>query len=402
MERHKIRKEIENLKKKRAYDGHSTTLVTLIIPAGSSVNDIKDLVAQERSTAENIKSKKTRKHVKSALQSIHRRLKKYREFPENGLIIYCGITQDGSMDFHEIVPPRPIQRKRYLCDSHFHTGILEKMVERKRKYGVILVERDNATLGLLIGSKPEVLKDVKGYVPSKHGKGGQSQARFERLIEEQYNKFLKKVAGLSEEIFSRKDIEGILLAGPAYAKDELESYLSKSVKKKVIGKVKTQYMGKAGLRETLNKGSELIKQSRYAKEKKIMDRVMDLAGRGSKRLTFGFDESFTALQNGRVETLIVSEGLEGRIWKGQSDSKSRPKILIDRKDKSREAIRKVIQRKIQGKDGKIKIEKVSEDPIEYLLENAKKYDTEVKLISKVGEPNKILSRFNGIVGILRY
>lgn len=400
VERHKVKKKIENLKGKRAVDGHSTTLVTLIIPQGASVHEIRDLIGKERATAENIKSKQTRKHVKSALQSIHRRLKKYRDFPDKGLVIFCGVTQDRSLELHEIVPPRPIKRKRYLCDSTFHTEVLEEMVKRKRKYGVILVERDRATFGIVRGSQPEVLKDLQGYVPSKHGKGGQSQARFERLIEERYNKFLNKVATVAEEIFDRKEIEGILLGGPAYAKDELENYLSTSIKEELIGKVKTQYLGLSGLREALHKGSKYIQESRYVKEKEVMDHVMDLVGQGSNRLTFGFDETFNALRNGRVETLIVKETLPGQIFKGKSKEKARPEVILDREEKSRETIKEILEKKHQN--GELEIEHVSDDPLGFLIENAKEYGTEVKLISENGEPGEMLSRFNGIVGILRY
>lgn len=400
MERHEIKKKIENLKGKRAVDGHSTTLVTLIIPQGASIREIRDLIARERATAENIKSKQTRKHVKSALQSIHRRLKKYRDFPENGLVIFCGVTQDRSLELHEIIPPRPIKRKRYLCDSSFHTEVLEEMVKRKRKYGVILVERDRATFGMVRGSQPEVLKDLQGYVPSKHGKGGQSQARFERLIEERYNKFLKKVSTVAEEIFERKEIEGILLGGPAYAKDELENHLSKSIKELIIGKVKTQYLGLSGLREALHKGSKYIQESRYVKEKEVMDHVMELAGQGSNLLTFGFDETFDALRNGRVETLIVKETLHGQIFKAQFEGKARPEVILDREEKNRETIRATLEKKHQN--GEFEVEHVSNDPLGFLIEKAEDYGSEVRLISENGEPGEMLSRFNGIVGILRY
>ncbi|NIQ06598.1 MAG: peptide chain release factor 1 [Candidatus Korarchaeota archaeon] len=402
LELHELKKKIKALKGKRAVDGHSTTLVTLIIPSGTSVHEMRDLVSQELATAENIQSKQTRKHVQSALQSILRRLKKYRRFPENGLIIYCGITQEGSLELHEVVPPRQIQRKRYLCDSHFHTELLEELVKRKRQYGVILIERDNATFGMLEGSQARILKDLTGYVPSKHGKGGQSQQRFERLIEERYERFLKRVARIAKEIFTRKEIEGIILGGPAYAKEDLEDYLPKILKNKIIGKVKTQYLGMAGLREALNKGSKFIRDSRYAKEKEVMDRVMDLAGKASERLTFGFDEAFEALRNGRVETLVLSEELSGRVFKGKCGKSTRPHFVFDRERRSETEIKDLIKRKCHQYDDSVKVEQVSDDPIGFLLEKAKNYGTEVKLISRDGEPGEMLSRFDGIVGTLRY
>ena len=64
--RWRFRKQLEQLRKKQS-DDMSTCLVSLYVPPGKQLADIvRDLTA-EAGTAENIKSKKTRKNVIQAL-----------------------------------------------------------------------------------------------------------------------------------------------------------------------------------------------------------------------------------------------------------------------------------------------------------------------------------------------
>jgi len=70
--------------------GRHTELVTVLIPAGANIYTIADQIAAEQSTADNIKSKTTRKNVIDALETVGRELKKYRQTPANGMALFCG------------------------------------------------------------------------------------------------------------------------------------------------------------------------------------------------------------------------------------------------------------------------------------------------------------------------
>lgn len=70
--------------------GSGTSLVSLYIPSGSRIHDYNNLIKHELSTANNIKSKKVKNNVQSALKSIQQRLKLHKTVPENGLAIFAG------------------------------------------------------------------------------------------------------------------------------------------------------------------------------------------------------------------------------------------------------------------------------------------------------------------------
>ncbi len=405
-DRYKLKKLIEELDKKSAIDGHSTTLVTIIIPTGTPVSEISELVRQELATAARIKSRTTRKHVQAALSSIQNRLKYWSKFPENGLIIYSGITQEGKLEYYEVIPPKPIRIKRYLCDSKFDTSVLKEMLREDEKYGIILIERDEATIGLLDGTHVEVIKNLQGFVPAKHGKGGQSQRRFERLIEGAYKEFLKKVGEEANKIFLEMNVKGIIIGGPGFAKEDFinGNYLDYRLREKILGIITTQYLGEEGLREALHEAKELIRESRYVKEREVFEQLMSLATRSPELIASGFNEVNKALNEGKVDVLIIHEGLGGRVFKVLCENVDMDplEVLITSEfelKKFEERAKKMCD-KYQSS---YKIELISEDIIEYLMNKATNIGARVEIISEASEIGEMFKNaFKGIAAILRY
>lgn len=156
--------------------------------------DVMNHMRQEYSQAMNIKSARTRKNVQSALEVIMQRLKLFKKPPEHGMAIFVGTIPRGTKDKMEVYivePPEPLKTYIYRCDSQFLLDPIKEMLEEKRTYGLLVVDRSEATIGLLKGKRIEVVKKITSNVPRKHGRGGQSQRRFERLIEIAAHEYFK-------------------------------------------------------------------------------------------------------------------------------------------------------------------------------------------------------------------
>lgn len=401
-----LKKFIQELDKKTAIDGHSTTLVTVIIPPSTPISEITELIRQEVSTAARIKSRTTRKHVQTALSSIQSRLKYWHRVPKNGLIIYAGITQEGKLEYYEIVPPKPVKIKKYLCDAKFDTSVLKEMLRERDKYGIILLERDEATIGLLDGTHIEVIKELTGYVPAKHSKGGQSARRFERLIEIAYHDFLKKVGEEASKIFLQMDIKGLIIGGPGFAKEEFinGNYLDYRLREKIIGVVTTQYLSEEGLREALDEARELIKGSRYARERKIYEDLMSLSIKSPELVAYGFREVNDALDQGKVDTLVLIEDLTGKVVKIYCKKiEMNPIEVMVTSDAEIDKLEDRAKKICLKHQSEPIVEVISEDIVNYLFEKAKKIGAKVEFISSEGEIHDMFkSAFKGIAAILRY
>lgn len=197
-------KIIINLLKK--YRGYATTLISLYINGNRPIPDVVSMLRQEWALASNIKDKTTRTHVQDALERIINSIKGISKAPENGLAIFAGfhMKNPGNYEwvFHAIIPPIPISTFKYICDTSFHTEILESMVKSSDTYGIIVIERGEAVIALLRGNYWEIVDKVEFFVPNKHAAGGQSALRYKRQTEHLAETFYKLVAERANKVFT--------------------------------------------------------------------------------------------------------------------------------------------------------------------------------------------------------
>src|SRR3989338_575623 len=165
------------IKKLSAKKGRHTELVTVYLPEASSLTEIANQLRNEQGTSENIKSKQVRKNVTSALDKIVRNLALYKRTPENGMAIFCGNVseKEGAADLQiwTIEPPEPVRTKLYWCDQKFVTEPLEDMIAEKEVYGIINLDKGEATIALLKGKRLETIFSEESILPGKSRAGGQ-------------------------------------------------------------------------------------------------------------------------------------------------------------------------------------------------------------------------------------
>ncbi|MEM5874461.1 MAG: hypothetical protein QW641_00835 [Candidatus Aenigmatarchaeota archaeon] len=173
MEAIELEKLIRELEKIR---GRHTELISLYIPAGANIHEISNQLIQEKGTAENIKSKTTRRNVITALEKIIQHLKLFKQTPPNGLVIFCGNISptEGKEDIRlwSFEPPEPLRVKKYWCDQVFVLDFLKEMIETKEIYGLIVLDAREANIGILKGKELSIIKNIDSNVPSKSIKGG--------------------------------------------------------------------------------------------------------------------------------------------------------------------------------------------------------------------------------------
>lgn len=174
----KQKKDLEEfIEKMKNYKARHTELITVLVPSGFDINLITKQLESEKSTAANIKSTGTRKNVQEALESLIRITKGMKQTPKNGVVLFSGnISQiEGQDNFVTEIfePPEELGVRLYRCDQTFVLDPLDEMLEAKELYGLVTIERNEATIGLLVGKKIKVLRNFESYIPGKTNKGGQ-------------------------------------------------------------------------------------------------------------------------------------------------------------------------------------------------------------------------------------
>ncbi len=301
---------LENIK------GRHTELVTVLVPAGHNINAISRQLESERSTAENIKSKQTRTNVIDALNTIVRELKNYKQTPENGLAIFCGnVSQkEGQQDIRLWMyePPKPLNVKLYRCDQEFVIEPLKEMASVENIYGLLVIDRQQATIGLLEGNNIKALQKLTSGVPGKIKAGGQSAHRFERYTESLVKEFLRRVADEMKRIFfDMPKLKGILIGGPIPTKEDFldEGNLVTKLKEKIVAIKDIGYVDEHGLELLVEESQSEIQEQELIKEKKILTKFFETLGKNRMMAVYGIDKVKTALERGAVSTLIISKKL---------------------------------------------------------------------------------------------
>jgi len=399
LQRYEFRRSLEEVRK---LSGRGTELISLYVPPSRQISDVANYLRSEYSQSSNIKSASTRKNVQGAISSILSRLKNFKAPPENGLVFFVGHRSIGAdqTDMVQFVlePPEPVPTFIYRCDSQFFTQPIEGMLETKEKYGLIVIDRSEATVGVLNGKRIMPIKNMQSLVPSKHGRGGQSARRFERLIEIAAHEYYKKVADVANEAFlGEKEMKGILVGGPGPTKDFFvkSEYLHYELQKKIIDTFDTGYTDEYGLKELVEKSRERMKDLDLMREKDLMQRLFEEIREQDGGLSvYGEDQVKNALLIGAVDTLIISEDLR-RVKLSLTCPSCGAKKETMAKD-STEDVR-------CDKCGAImKVDEV-DDLVGELHKLADANNTKVEFISGESEEGGLLLKaFGGVAGILRF
>jgi|SRR3989344_279600 len=308
-----LEEEIEELESKR---GQHTEFVTVMIPSEFNIHAVTKQLDAERSTAENIKSKQTRHAVMDAIDMIIREIKKYKQTPPNGLALFAGniSEKEGAQDIKiwAIEPPKPLKVRIYRCDKTFVVDPLKEMLQTEEVYGLLVIDRQQATIGLLEGKKIEVIRKLTSGVPGKIRAGGQSSQRFERVTEGLAKEFFKRVAeGMKTIFFDMPRLKGILVGGPIPTKEEFleQAELVTKLKEKVIAVKDIGYVDEHGLKLLVESSQEDIAEQEIIKEKKVLERFFTTLGKNPHKAAYGEEKVNLALERGAVELVFLSEKL---------------------------------------------------------------------------------------------
>ena len=406
---YRVRKLMEVLKSKK---GFHTELISLYIPHDRKLSDVTNYLKNEVSESQNIKSKLTRKNVLDGISTLSNMLKNYRDVPENGLVMFAGaIPQNNTpgtekMEKYIIDPPEVVKTFRYHCASEFLLWPLEEMLSPKETYGLLSIGRAASAVGYVRGSHMEVVRDFTSGIHGKHRAGGQSQRRYERLIEEGEKRFYRRISDEVNKLFlDMEELHGIFIGGPGPSKEKFvnDESLDYRLREKILDVVDLGYGGIEGLRALVEKVKDQMADIKYVREKQVMERFMKEVTNDTGLAAYGYEEVKKALSYNAVDMLILSEKLDTYILKIECLNCSFSNNRMAR-EQELEKIQATIQEEACPKCSSNTFNLVEQKSvIEELGELAELGGTDVEIISAETELGETLySTFGGIVAILRY
>jgi peptide chain release factor subunit 1 len=172
-------------------------------------------------------------------------------------------------------------------------------------YGLLMLDSQEARLFLVRSGILEEKDRAKIDLMNKHKKGGWSQMRYNRLRRGAIKSFLTQ---LIDDLQSHEDLprmRGLVVAGPGEAKHQLMEMMPPALKDKMLGTADLHMETPAG--DLLKLGDEISRNERLADSKSLAKRLKEAVLQGEPA-AYGLSEVRNALEDGRVNHLLISEG----------------------------------------------------------------------------------------------
>ncbi|MFW9898191.1 MAG: peptide chain release factor aRF-1 [Candidatus Thorarchaeota archaeon] len=406
---YKTKKLLELLNSKK---GFHTELISLYIPHDRKLSDVTNYLKNEISESQNIKSKLTRKNVLDSISTLLGQLKNIKEVPDNGLVMFSGAIPQNNTPGTEknelfiVNPPGKLKTFRYHCASEFLLLPLEEMLIPKETYGLLVIGRKKSAVGYLRGNHVELVREFTSGIHGKHRAGGQSQRRYERLIEEGEKRFYRRISDEINKLFLNiEDLNGIFIGGPGPSKEKFvnDESLDYRLRDKILEVVDLGYSGSEGIRALIEKIKGKIEDVKYIREKLVMQRFMKEISNDTGLAAYGLEEVQKALNYSAVDTLILSEKLDSYRAKLECSNCG---YIEFRTVKERELanLESIIQEESCPECSSNTFNIVDKNSIiEELGDIAQTTGTDIEILSSETEEGEMLyNTFGGIVAILRY
>jgi peptide chain release factor subunit 1 len=220
------------------------------------------------------------------------------------LAVFCS-TRD---DLFEVVQlPHPVEGRVVIEQSPYVDPLLETANERQ--WCVVLVNRRTGRIligpGKYVRERERTTDDVRG----QHDQGGWSQANYERSYEKEADDHLRRVADQLERLWRRLRFERLAIGGPVEIAPRLERMLSDDLRQRLLDArvdVDVDAATETQIRAAL---APLVEKDGRARRRDALHRFAARMARAD-RAAGGLEQTLDALNERRVETLLIENGFE--------------------------------------------------------------------------------------------
>ncbi len=222
------------------------------------------------------------------------------------------------LDFFRAFPSAIAFNNRIRLSNKPHVKPLAHMLEHYAHYGVVIVDRIEARffeyhLGELQSTGSAVGEEVRkqklgggsarsGGVSSATGKRGGQGGRHE---EEVVQRNLRKLAAKTQKFYSRRPIRRLFIGGTSETVAGFREQLPKQLQSQIAAVFAVDMS--AGEHEIRETALNLTSQANLEREEKLISTMITSAAKGGNAVT-GLDATLRTVSEGRVQTLIVSDG----------------------------------------------------------------------------------------------
>lgn len=223
-------------------------------------------------------------------------------------------------DFFRAYPIAVSVRSRVRLNSRPHVKPLADLLDSYGGYGVALIDKQGARLfSFHIGQ----LREQEGVLGesvrrTKHGGGSQAAGRRSGEAGQTYHtegitdRNMKISADFASQFFSENNIRRVLIGGTDDNIAQFRHLLPKSWQSLIVGTFPMAMT--ASHAEVMAKAMQIGKKAEKQRENRLLETVITGAAKGRGGVT-GLGETMRAIHEGRVQTLLISEGFRAEGYR---------------------------------------------------------------------------------------
>lgn len=246
--------------------------------------------------------------VGAAFDRIEQWLAEQYSEENRGVVIY---TEVGGDWFEALQFPVAISN-RIVFSSRPAIGPLAEVIESYSHHGVVLLDREHVRiLSVYLGTLLDEIEVHGEPYPAPHDlqAGGYSQTRFQRRKLEEMKHFFKDFSREVEDFTKRYRPDDLLILGTDENVAKFREFLPAQINEMVV------YTGPMGVDEPAAEILERLEPHLQAERQKEGQQLLqELRGRIKQDYlaTAGFQSTLSALQEGRVDSVVIAKELERR------------------------------------------------------------------------------------------
>jgi peptide chain release factor subunit 1 len=234
------------------------------------------------------------------------RILHYVKYDFDGKAKGLAIFSCSPLDLWQVYPLPQRIKGRFVIDSDPYTRPLVRFFDENERFFLAIVDRKKARLFSMYTGILNERKEIFDEVQGRHKKGGWSQARFQRHIDNQAAKHLQNVSAILHNVFKAEKFDHLIVGGAQEARTNFRNGLHSSLQRIIVGEIDV------GIDEPLASIQDSIKrvvdtfEQKQSKEylKKLFERL------GKEHLAVsGLEKTVEMLHQGRIHTLMLKEDL---------------------------------------------------------------------------------------------
>ncbi|WP_115865174.1 Vms1/Ankzf1 family peptidyl-tRNA hydrolase [Halorussus litoreus] len=354
----------DRIERVEAAEASESDLVTVAVPPDKPLGEALERVEEDRAEAEYIDTEGEDAAYLEALERVRRVLQREAATPDKGLVVYAGVVDGEVVSYVFDDLPTPVGEFVYKRANEFDTAPLAGVEESSKTFGLLVVERGGAALGLARGDEVEPIETMDSDVMGKTKAGGQSAQRFARERERQKEEFFDTVADEAERAFlgdhhvesantsaesasASTDVDGLILGGTSVTVDDFREgdHLDHRLDDRLVGDpVSVEYASEQGLQQLVEAASDRIEDEERRETRETLDRFFEAlhASDGSaageddnssdaEEVVYGREAVEEALEYDAVETVLVSADLpvdEVQAYEGRASDEGGDCVVV--------------------------------------------------------------------------